>query len=221
MENDSILDCFQQRLLAWWKKNKRDFPWRRTKDAYAILIAEILLRKTTAGQVERVYEDFLRRYPNPQLLASADTTEICNLLSPLGMHNTRAQLLKKLGSVLESDFGGKVPSEKKDLIRLPGVGVYAANAVLSFSYSKDEPLLDTNVVRVIERVFGVKSKKRRPHTDEGLLDFVRTILPKGRSAKFNWAILDFGAVVCTARRPKCMACPMSSFCVYFRAHNPT
>jgi len=131
MENDSILDCFQQRLLAWWKKNKRDFPWRRTKDAYAILIAEILLRKTTAGQVERVYEDFLRRYPNPQLLASADTTEICNLLSPLGMHNTRAQLLKKLGSVLESDFGGKVLQRKRS-IRLPGVGVYAAMLFLVF-----------------------------------------------------------------------------------------
>ncbi|MGB9759766.1 MAG: hypothetical protein ACP5KW_07960 [Thermoproteota archaeon] len=207
---------FAELLLEWWRKNRRDFPWRRTKDPYSILVAEMLLRKTTAQQVKKVYSSFLAKYPNPKSLAEANKKNLEKLLRPLGMERKKAELFKKFGLAVKEKYNGKIPSELHDLLRLPGVGMYAANAVLSFSYSRDVPLLDTNFIRVMQRVFGIKSQKPRPREDEGMWAFAQSLIPSGNSKDFNLAVLDFAALVCKARRPKCQSCPTRAICNYYK-----
>jgi len=212
----SAKESFSSFLLEWWEKNKRDFPWRRTSDPYAVLIAELLLRKTTAKQVERVYIAFLARYPNSESLSRASEAEIEELLKPLGMEHRRAKLLVELGKALLKKHKGSVPDNMEDLLQLPGVGAYAANAVLCFAYGKNTVIVDTNAVRVFQRVFGFRSKKQRPRDDPALWEFAKSIAPSDRVREFNFAIIDFAYSICTAKKPRCHLCPMKSFCDYVK-----
>ncbi|HDD44289.1 MAG TPA: A/G-specific adenine glycosylase [Candidatus Desulfofervidus auxilii] len=206
---------FVKLLLNWWTSNKREFPWRSTKDPYSILIAEMLLRKTTAKQVEKIYTQFLTKYPDPNSLADADKNELEELLKPLGMEYKRAELLKKFGLYIKENYDGKIPLELKKLLKLPGIGMYAANAVLSFVCSKDVPLLDTNFIRVINRVFGIKSQKSRARDDKKIWEFAQTLIPSNNSKNFNLAVLDFAALICKAKKPKCSECPVKNICFYY------
>lgn len=208
-------NLFVKLLLKWWSKNKRDFPWRSTRDPYSILVAEMLLGKTTAQQVKNIYPKFLAQYPNPRSLAMADKSELEELLKPLGMQHRRAELLKKLGLTIVEKYGGQIPSNPEDLLKLPGVGQYTANAILSLAYSKDVPLVDTNFIRVIQRVFGIKPQRSRARNDKKLWEFAQSLISKGNSKNFNLAILDFAAIVCRAKAPKCHVCPIRNICSYF------
>ena len=211
---------FIRLLLNWWKKNKRDFPWRHTKDPYSILIAEMLLRKTTAKQVEKIYVQFLTKYPDPNSLADADKkNDLEELLKPLGMEHKRAELLKRFGLYIIEKYNGEIPMELEKLLELPGVGMYAANAVLSFTCSKDVPLLDTNFIRVINRVFGIKSQKSRARDDKKIWEFAKTLIPQSNSKNFNLAILDFAALVCRVNKPKCSECPIRNICFYYKTED--
>jgi len=203
-------------LLKWWTKNKRRFPWRRRKKPYAVLIAEMLLRKTTAKQVEKIYVDFLKKFPNPKSLSDADKNDLKEMLNPLGMENHRAELFKKFGKTIVNDFKGRIPKTEKELFKLPGVGQYAINAVLSFSYNRDVPMVDTNFIRVIERVFSLKSSKMRARNDSKIWEFAGKLIPAGKSREFNLAVLDFAAVVCKQRNPECVVCPLTSICDFFK-----
>ena len=203
-------------LLEWWEKNKRDFPWRRTSDPYAVLIAELLLRKTTAKQVEKVYEAFLMRYPNSELLSTATEAEVEEFLRPLGMEHRRAKLLVELGKILVERYKGRVPNNIEDLLQLPGVGAYTANAVLCFAYGKNAVIVDTNAVRVFQRVFGFRSKRRRPKDDPALWEFARSTAPPDRVKEFNFAIIDFAYSICIAKKPRCHLCPADSICEYVK-----
>ena len=203
-------------LLQWWEKNKRSFSWRRSKKPYNVLISEMLLRKTTAKQVQESYSEFIRKYPNPKALSKAHENELSKRLKPLGMEYKRAKLFQKFGKVITEDFRGKVPSSEKELLKIPGVGRYAANAVLSFSHNENVPMVDTNFIRFIERVFGFKSKKSRARNDTEIWEFASMLIPNGRSRDFNLAVLDFGAVLCKAKNPKCNICPLIKYCVYYK-----
>jgi len=207
-------EFFAKLLLEWWNKNKRDFPWRHTKDPYSILTAEMLLRKTTAQQVERIYAKFLNKYPTPASLAEADEDELKKLLKPLGMEHRRAELFKKLGQTIKESYNNGIPKDTQKLLELPGVGRYAANAVLCFACSKDVPLLDANFIRIIKRIFGIKSQKPRARDDNKMWEFAESLIPQGKCRCFNLAILDFAALICTARKPKCSECPVRSICIY-------
>lgn len=209
-------EVFSNRLLEWWEKNKRDFSWRYTKDSYAVLIAEMLLRKTTAIQVERIYNLFISKYSCPEALSNADESEIKDLLKPLGMEYCRATLFIKLGKALVERYKGNIPAKAEELFQLPGVGLYATNAVLSFSYGQDVPMVDTNLVRLIKRVFNFKSSKVRARNDSKLLEFAYSLMPVGRSKEFNLAILDFAGTICKSRNPKCNICPLVSICTFFK-----
>lgn len=203
---------FAKKLLDWRLKNTRDFPWRKTKNPYRILIAETLLRKTTAKQVQQIYSSFLEEYPSPQHLASADGCMLKKILRPLGLENRRAALLKKLAQDLIKKYGGAVPKHKEELMKLPGIGRYSANAVLCLAYGEELPMVDTNVIRVVTRFFGFKSKRVRLKDDPSLWTFVESILPSSKAKDFNLGLLDFAARVCTARNPKCNECPMGDLC---------
>lgn len=210
---------FIRLLLNWWKKNKRDFPWRHTRDSYSILIVEMLLRKTTAKQVEKIYVQFLTKYPDPNSLADANKNDLEELLKPLGMEHKRAELFKRFGLYIMEKYNGEIPTEPEKLLELPGIGMYAANAVLSFNCSKDVPLLDTNFIRVINRVFDIKSQKSRARDDKKIWEFAKTLIPQGNSKNFNLAILDFAALVCRANKPKCLECPIRNICFYYKTED--
>ncbi len=211
---EELKRLFNDTVLDWWKHNKRDLPWRRTSDPYQVLIAEMLLRKTTARQVATVYESFIFAYPSPKALAEADEEEVEEKIRPLGISKVRAKLLVSLGKVLVEKFEGKIPCVVEDLLSLPGVGMYSANAVRCFAFYVDVPLIDTNFVRVISRFFGLVSSKSRAHTDPKLWSFAERLIPEGKSREFNFAVLDFASLICKVPKPECIKCPVSGFCRY-------
>ncbi|MBC7318436.1 A/G-specific adenine glycosylase [Candidatus Bipolaricaulota bacterium] len=206
---------FSKLILKWWKENKRDFSWRHFRDPYRILIAEFFLRKTTAKQVQRIYSTFIKKYPSPKDILKADFKELKKIIRPLGMEHKRAELLKKFAKVIVESYNGIIPLQKNELMKLPGVGLYTANAVLTLSSGKDLPLLDTNFIRVIERVFDKKSKKSRARTDKELWKFAESLIPPRKGREFNFAVLDLGAVICKPRDPKCETCPLKVICIFY------
>jgi A/G-specific adenine glycosylase len=205
---------FQKDLLNWWTVHKRNFPWRKAKNPYQLLIAELLLRKTTAEQVRKVYPKLLEKYPSPLSLCSANKKDLENLLKPLGMQKIRADLLKKFACSYLSLFNKKSKISESELLKLPGVGKYAANAVFSLIYGKCVPMVDTNFIRILERIFGIKSNKSRPRNDPLIWKKAKEILPCDRAGNFNLAVLDFSALVCKATNPKCDRCFALSYCKF-------
>jgi len=211
---------FRDAIIKWYREfGEKDLPWRKAGDPWAVLVAALLLRKTTVKQVVDIYREFLRRYPSPARLADASVEEIKAIIQPLGMEHVRATLLKKLSEELVRRFNGQIPCDRDALKSLPGVGDYAASEVLLTACGKPEPLLDRNMIRVIERVFGIKSKKRRPHTDRELWNFARSLVPRDPelAKEFNFGVLDFARKVCTAKSPKCSLCPLANnVCVFYQ-----
>jgi A/G-specific adenine glycosylase len=205
---------FTSRLLRWYKNNKRVFPWRKTKNPYAILIAELLLRKTTANQVKAIYENFLKSFPDVKSLARASEKELYDMLRPLGMEYKRANLLIKFAEYVLNTYNGNIPKNLEDLLDIPGVGYYSANALLCFAFNSDTAIVDTNVLRVIERVFNIKSNKGRPRDDLGIWEFANTLTRPGKARALNLAILDFAALICKSRAPKCGDCILNDICYY-------
>jgi A/G-specific adenine glycosylase len=208
-------DLFLARLLEWFEKSGRDFSWRRTDDPYRVLVAEMMLQKTTATQVSRLFDAFIREYPDPRALAEANESEVEAGIRPLGMEHKRAVRLKKSAQAIVNEFGGRVPESREDLLSLSGVGDYVANAVLILAFKRDLPLLDTNIARVLGRVFEIKPSKARARTDRDLWRKIGEMVPKGKARQFNLGLVDFGALVCLSRNPKCGVCPMVEFCLYY------
>lgn len=210
---------FNRLLLNWWKENKRNFPWRQTTDPYSILIAEMLLRKTTSKQVEKMYNLFLKKYPNIKKLSKADLEELIELLRPLGIEYHRADLFLKFGNAVIKNYNGIIPTDFKELQKLPGVGQYAANAVLNLTSDKKAPMVDTNFIRIVERIFNIKSLRPRARTDPQIWQIAGNLIPVRKSKDFNLAVLDFGALICKARNPKCDICPLYSLCSFRQTIN--
>ena len=207
------INKFVKELLEWYEHNKRDYLfWRKTKNPYHILVSEMMLQKTTVKQVKSLIYKFIERYPKPKDLAKANIDEIRGIITPLGMEHRRAVRFKKWASIVVEKHGGRIPDSEKELISLPGVGQYMTNCVLCLAFNKQVPLLDTNIVRIIERVFDIKSTKARARTDKKFWDFVKNITPPGKSRDVNLALLDYGALVCTAKKPKCLTCSINEIC---------
>ena len=215
-------EFFVVTLLEWHIRNSRDFPWRRTSDQYKILISEILLQKTRAENVVAVFNRFVTKYPNAEKLSTASFSELKNEIEILGLHTQRATKLQKLAGILVEKYNGTVPNNKKELLELPGIGIYAANAVLCFAFGYDVPLLDTNIGRIIERVFSVKvaGEERKK---SNVWDLIAEFVPEGKSKEYNYSLLDFGALICTAKNPRHNLCPLTEICDYcsrIKMNNP-
>lgn len=151
---------FRRNLMHWYKENKRSFPWRNSKDPYQILISEVLLQKTDAPKVLPVYKKFIKKYPTPEILQQAKLPELKKILKDLGLHY-RAERLKSIGEDLCVLHEGKVPAQKDQLLRFKGLGEYASSAIMCFAYDKREAIVDNNVVRLFERIFGFKTSRVR------------------------------------------------------------
>lgn len=205
---------FVARLLKWQRKHGRAFPWRKSRDLYVVLTTEQLLRKTTARQVNGIFERFFSRFGTAQELAASPVGEVRDLIYPLGMEHGRARVLKRFGKALTSMT--RLPRTREELLELPGIGEYAADAALCMVYGEDVPMADRNVVRLVKRVFSLETPRPQRREAREVRKFVAKILPRGRSRKFNFAMLDFPALVCKARNPECEKCPMNDVCDYGR-----
>lgn len=205
--------AFSKRILVWWDKQDIYFPWRESKDAYSVLIAEILLRKTTAVQVKRVYGQLITAYPTPLRLAKAKSTKLEEMLRPLGMEMIKAGLLINIGKRLTRDFDGFVPTGRAELLSLPGVGRYTTNAVLSLSFNQPVPMVDTNVIRLLDRAVGFKSAKQRAREDPEAWNLAARLLLKTRPGESNLAMIDLARLICVSRNPRCQECPLQKTCL--------
>lgn len=195
--------AFQRKLLAWYRRTARDLPWRDTRNPYAILVSEFMLQQTQVSRVTEYFPRFMARFPTIEKLARSRPKAVREAWDGLGYY-ARASNLHALSRVVSRDFEGKLPDSPQELVKLPGVGRYTAGAVACFAYEKPVPAVDTNVRRVLERVF---------ETDD-VWGTAAAIVPRGGKTawKFNQAIMELGALICTARKPKCTACPVSSSC---------
>jgi A/G-specific adenine glycosylase len=212
---DSVrLGAFQRRLLAWFKKNGRDLPWRRTRDPYEILVSEVMLQQTQVERVRDYYRRFLREYPTVRDLAAAHPARVRESWEGLGYY-ARAKNLHAAARTVAERHGGHFPRRVEDVMTLPGVGRYTAGAVVSFAYGETAPVLDTNVRRVLSRIFVRRRPASQAKLDRRLWALAEAAIPLGRVWEFNQSLMDFGATVCTARSPKCGICPMRSICVFY------
>lgn len=205
------LKTFQEGILAWYQRHGRDLPWRRTQDPYAILVSEILLHQTQVKTVIPVYEAFLQRFPTVADLAQASLAEVKAITDPLG-YKVRGRWLHDIARHLLAHHGGQVPGSLAELLRLPGIGRYTAGAVLSFGFGVDAPILDTNVNRLLGRYFGLNHRDARAMTRHRLWALAEAVIPPGEGPTFNQALMDVGAMICTARNPACLICPVASAC---------
>ncbi|MDH5439680.1 MAG: hypothetical protein OEZ48_16835 [Candidatus Bathyarchaeota archaeon] len=205
---------FVKRLTKWYKMSGRRFSWReRNLTPYEVLVLEILLQRTMAQRVDRLFPEFSRKYPNARVLDSTPKKQLVSDIETLGLEERRAKILKDLARVLVREWNGEVPESVDDLAQLPGVGPYVANAISCFSRQRAVPLVDTNVGRVLHRVFALPVS-RNPSSDRHLWTFVKDLVPRMKAKEFNWALIDLGAMVCRPRNPLCDTCPMSSLCIY-------
>jgi len=206
--------AFRRRVLRWGRANLRPYPWREAgRTPYDILVAELLLKRTTATAAARAYSNFLSRYPTIECLASVPTKELEQHLQPVGLYVQRAKAITGLAEHLMQREGGSIPSSLSRLGKGPGLGDYAARAVLSFGFGVPVAAVDANVARVIGRVFQKALRDRpAPSVIQGVAD---ELLPRAAHREFNFGLLDLGAVVCRYGRPRCDECPLTLICDYY------
>src|SRR6058998_3058602 len=206
--------AFTRKLLAWYKRAARDLPWRRTRDPYRVLVSEFMLQQTQVSRVAEFYPRFLERFPDLGTLARAPARQVREAWDGLGYY-ARASNLHALARVVRHDLGGTLPDNPEELIKLPGIGPYTAGAVASFAYEKPVPAVDTNVARVMGRVFLGDNRQRLSGNRQRLIwSLAAALVPKNgkRAWKFNQAIMELGALVCVARKPRCPECPVRPVC---------
>jgi A/G-specific adenine glycosylase len=201
-------------LVRWWRSHGRDFPWRRTRDPFPVLVAEFMLRRTRASQVAPVYEKFFRRYSTPEDALAESPTSLQSVFTPLGLQ-WRIDQFRTLCDELVERHLGQVPEDRAQLLSLTGVGAYTAGAVRVFAFGYADALIDVNVIRVLSRYFGVGlgDSARR---STALLEEVRQLVPTRRPREFWWAMLDTAAVHCNYLRPQHEGCPLSASCAAVR-----
>lgn len=206
---------YHRELLAWFATSQRNFPWRSRRDPYAILIAEKLLQQTAAtAVVAKVYEDLLAAYPTVGQLGAATEEQLTELLHPLGL-TYRAAELRKLAQQLVNQYDSQIPNTLKELLQLPGVGEYCARAVLSFAHNIDIAVVDTNVARLLYRLYALEGPlPANPARKKRLVVLADRLVPPGRSREYNLAVLDLCAQVCRPRRPECSECPINKVCSF-------
>lgn len=204
------LFALKRDLLIWGNMHFRPFPWRLNNNPYNILIAEVMLHRTQASQVLPIYIQFIKKYPDPATLAKATIKELRDKLFPLGLR-WRVDMMHAMSQILQDRFNGQIPDRKEDLLSLPGISDYIASAVLCFSWDRPEAIIDTNTVRIAGRLFGIEIKEssRRSRLFK---DLIKDMVDKNNPRRFNYALLDLAALICTKRYPECQNCPARIFC---------
>lgn len=212
-EHELNVSTFHKAIILWGKRNFRSYPWRLTEDPYQILIAEVMLHRTQAKQVVPVYESFIIRFPNVHSLSKASKKDLYKIISSLGLR-WRLDLIREMAKQLDVRFNGIIPESKNDLLSLPGVSDYIAGALRCFSWNIPEPLIDTNTVRVIGRLFGLEM---RDSSRRNLLyrKTIERLVHPTKPRAYNYALLDLAHLVCLKKElPLCVDCPIQTLCIY-------
>ena len=208
---------FQRRVLNWFGKHGREFPWRKASTSkYEHIIAELLLQRTRAGTVASFFPNFIREFPSWEKLASASELQLQHNLQPIGLWRRRATSMRALAREM-TKRRGRFPKYREEIEALPGVGQYVANSVFLFCYDQPEPLLDTNMARVLERVYKPRQLADIRY-DPYLQSLARRIVHCKKPRDINWAILDLAALVCVVGTPRCESCPIAKLCSYYDKH---
>jgi A/G-specific adenine glycosylase len=209
---------FRRKLLTWYRAHGRDLPWRRTDDPYHILVSEMMLQQTQVDRVLPKYLEWLEKYPSLTALASAPDKEVDAAWRPLG-YNIRPRRLHTIARESVARYGGQLPSDEETLLSFKGIGAYTAGAIRSFAFGQRAAILDTNVARVLLRVFLGRGDVKAHATRKHLWAMSEVLVPHKHVFDFNQALMDLGATVCVARKPKCADCPMTKLCrSYPRLH---
>jgi A/G-specific adenine glycosylase len=205
---------FQSSLLAWYRRNKRDLPWRKTRDPYRILVSEIMLQQTQVDTVIPYYHRFLKSFPSFQALARAPLGKVLKHWEGLGYY-TRARNLHALAKTVVRDCKGRLPRELSQLRQLPGIGPYTAGAIASIAFKQDCAVLDGNVERVLARLGDLRHDLRSGPARQAMWQLAESLVPTGEAGDYNQAVMDLGATICTPATPRCPPCPVRGDC---RAH---
>ncbi len=214
-ESIPYIPFLAQHLLEWYAEHARPLPWRQVKDAYLIWVAETMLQQTRVETVIPYYERWLKRFPSLSHLVSASEQEVLALWEGLGYYQ-RARNLHRAARRVMNEHGGVLPREPQALRRLPGIGRYTAAAIASIAYNQDEPALDGNACRALARLFAIEQPLRCASTERTLYKLAATHLPAGQAGRYNQALMDLGATLCTPRKPACARCPLAENCLAHR-----
>ncbi len=199
----------QSSLLNWYAQEQRDLPWRTTSDPYAILVSEVMLQQTQVDRVLPKYRQFLAAFPTLADLAAASTADVISVWVPLG-YNRRAISLQSIAKQVIADYQGRIPDSIEELLKLKGIGRYTAGAIACFAYHKHVATVDTNIRRVLQRIFlGLDEQKIN---DNQMLLLAEQVLPEGQAYNWNQALMDLGATTCTSNDTRCGSCPLQEMC---------
>jgi A/G-specific adenine glycosylase len=208
--------AFRRRLLSWFRRHARPLPWRQTRDAYPIWISEIMLQQTQVATVIPYFERFLRRFPIVTALAAADEQDVLRLWEGLGYYRRARQLHAAARRIVE-EHGGEFPLQPEVVRRLPGIGRYTAGAILSLAFDARQPILEANTLRLFARLLAFRGDPLAGTGQKLLWSAAEAILPKRQCGRVNQSLMELGSQVCTARAPRCTACPVAALCASRRA----
>lgn len=207
---------FAHQLVTWFKQNRRDLPWRRTRDPWSIWVSEVMLQQTQVETVTGYYRRFLERFPTVEALAGSSLDDALKLWEGLGYY-ARIRNLHRAAGIVVRDYNGVIPRDPDEFGRLPGVGPYIRAAVCSIAWDVPEPVVDGNVLRVAARWFGIDRDIRSQAVRREVRDRLRIMIPDDAPGPFNEAVMELGALVCVPRTPRCGECPVSEGCVAFNS----
>lgn len=203
-------------LVEWYKVVKRDLPWRKTQDPYRIWISEVMLQQTLVETVKDYYKRFLEAFPTVFDLASADDDKLMKLWEGLGYYS-RARNLKRAAIMLVEEFGGIMPDDLKTIRKLPGIGPYTAGAILSIAYDKPVAAVDGNVIRVYSRLFKIENPVDQKEVKATIDEIADKMAHETDPSSYNQSLMELGATVCIPRNPRCLTCPVQTYCEAFKS----
>ena len=200
-----------KKILAWYNRNERDLPWRRTSDPYRIWVSEIMLQQTQVNTVIPFYRQFLKRFPTARSLATAPLGKVLKAWENMGYY-ARARNLHTASKQIVKDFKGKIPDSWDELIQLPGIGQYTAGAILSIAFGKKVPVVDGNVRRLMARLYAVREPLSNASAQRRIRNLAEALLPEKDVGRFNQGLMELGATICVPRNPACSECPLPAAC---------
>ena len=199
------------KLLDWYRANKRSMPWRDHPDPYAVWVSEIMLQQTRVDTVVPYYQRWMKRFPTIAKLAAASQQDVLNLWEGLGYYS-RARNLHKAAQLVFAEYGGELPGDVAALRKLPGIGRYTAGAIASLGFGLDAAVVDGNIKRVLARIFNVEDAVDASVGERRIWALAEEYLPSGEAGDYNQALMELGAMVCVPRNPKCNICPVNTIC---------
>jgi A/G-specific adenine glycosylase len=203
---------FNQALLSWFAEHQRDLPWRHSYDPYQVWISEIMLQQTQMDRVTIFFTRWMDTFPDLETLANSSEHRVLKCWEGLGYYS-RARNILKTAKILLSEYQGRIPDSRKQLLTLPGIGPYTAGAIASIAYNHDVPVVDANIERILARLLNIDLIPGTPEAKKLFWKKAEEILPKGAARNFNQALMELGALVCRPKNPQCSACPLTSHCL--------